>query len=558
MLGPRCWFGTLALVVGFGCNTVTPASGDESDTYDTWSSDDGGLPLANLREVDVLFVIDNSASMAPAQARLAKAIDVLVDALELADADYRIGITTTDNGNPWCTSPATAGQLLASSCTTRLDDFVLDGGVIDAQSLGCTELCTLTPAELEIQPSTTDVDSNPAPRPWIEDIADTTNLLPGTDVAEALRCLLPQGITGCEFEAPLESMRLALTRSTQPEDPNYGFHRVDAVLLVVLLSDGADCSHAPDWEEIFSVDGLKTFWSDPDASVPTSALCWNAGVECEGDPAGYDSCEPADKTVDGLLDASIDDSVLHPLTRYMALLYGLQTDAQNFHPNLDVIVATIGGVDEAGVATYADAIDPAFQDSYGIGPGCVGTNPLDPNVPQQAVPPVRTRALAEFMEDRLYSICAESYVDTLTSVAADVTSQFEPACLYHCLKDVAPATPGLQPDCTLERSASVFDGNQDVPECAREGGAYVLDPETGRAQLPSLEDDVCYVLRIDSDLSTSDPLDDMSTQCVALHYNAEMQVVHRPGVPDPAGTTYAPSCQIADFPDVACPAIGSP
>lgn len=545
---------TLGLVVGFACGPGSPAPVDETGT-DTDGTIYDPLSVSIARSVDVLLVIDNSASMAPAQARLATAIDVLVDALELADADYRIAITTTDTGNPWCSSEPTGGQLLASSCTTRLDDFVLDGGAIDARGLACTELCTLSPAELEIQPTTTDLDSNPAPRPWIQNFADQTNLLPGTDVAEALRCLIPQGIAGCEFESPLESMYLALERTLLADNPN-GFRRADSTLLVVLVSDEADCSHAPEWAEIFSVDGLQTFWSDPDAITPTSAVCWNAGVACEGDPAGYDSCEPADKTVDGQLDADLDASVLHPVDRYVALLDAIEFQAQGFNGDLEVVVALIGGVDETGAAVYADASDPAFQDSYGIGPGCVGSNPLDPNVPQQAIPPVRMRAVAEqFTDASLYSICADSYVDTLASVAADVTSQFEPFCLPNCAADTDPA-PGMQPDCTLERAAVGLD--DEVPECAREAGGYVLDPNTGHAQLPTLDDDVCVVLRTDPDGSTLDPLDDMSAACLELHYNVEFELVRRQGVPDPTGTVYVPTCTLPDFPDVACPGIGSP
>jgi hypothetical protein len=554
MLRPHAYVVTLSLVVDLACvpKSVVPVNETGNDT---------GLiayPLAFTvpRSVDVLFVIDNSASMAPAQARLASAIDVLIDALELADADYRIAITTTDHGNPWCSSPATGGQLLTSSCTSRLDDFVLDGGVVDAQGLACTELCTLTPAELEIQPSTTAVDSNPTPRPWIENIADQTNLLPGTDVAEALRCLVPQGIAGCEFESPLESMYLALSRSLLPDDANYGFHRVDALLLVVFVSDEADCSNAPEWEQIFAVDGQKTFWSDPDASVPTSAVCWNAGVVCEGDPAGYDSCEPADKTADGQLEPGFGEAVLHPLLRYLDLLGDLENQAQAFDSRLELVVALIGGVDEAGVALYADASDPIFQDGYGIGPGCVGTNPLDPDVPQRAIPPVRMRALIDYFTDAsLYSICADSYVDTLASVAANVTSQLRPSCYTQCAGDTNPA-PGLQPECIIERSAAGLSDSAEVPECTREAGAYVLDPDTGYAQLPTLQDDVCVVMRTDPDGSTADPLDDMSAECLDQNSNLEFEIVHRRGVPDPPATAYSSLCTSADFPDVSCPGIG--
>jgi hypothetical protein len=277
---------------------------------------------------------------------------------------------------------------------------------------------------------------------------------------------------------------------------------------------------------------------------------------CEGDPAGYDSCEPADKTVDGQLEPGFGESVLHPLLRYLDLLGDLEGQAQNYQYPLEFVVALIGGVDEAGVAVYADASDPAFQDSYGIGPGCVGSNPLDPNVPQSAIPPVRMRALTEYFTDAsLYSICADSYVDTLASVAANVTSQLRPSCYTQCAADTDPA-PGLQPECTFERNVGVAPDYEDVPECAREAGAYVLDPDTGRPQLPNPLADVCFVLRPDPDGSTADPLDDMSTECLEQNYNLEFEIVHRTGVPDPPGIAYLPTCTLVEFSDVSCPGIG--
>ncbi|MBC8068794.1 MAG: VWA domain-containing protein, partial [Deltaproteobacteria bacterium] len=77
--------------------------GDE-DSNLTMSEDDGGIQLTINRDVDVLFVIDNSGSMGEAQASLSRSFSVFIDVLEKAEANYRIGVTTTDNGNPLCGS----------------------------------------------------------------------------------------------------------------------------------------------------------------------------------------------------------------------------------------------------------------------------------------------------------------------------------------------------------------------------------------------------------------------------------------------------------------------
>jgi hypothetical protein len=71
--------------------------------------------------VDVLLVVDNSGTMGPGQIALTQAMDSLVARLDNEGLDYRIAVTTTDVGNPWCgtTSPE-AGNFVASSCRARL------------------------------------------------------------------------------------------------------------------------------------------------------------------------------------------------------------------------------------------------------------------------------------------------------------------------------------------------------------------------------------------------------------------------------------------------------
>ena len=76
-----------------------------SDPVDDGTGTGGGTgnPVTE-REVDIIFVVDNSGSMGEEQAYLAEGIAGLVDVLDQATppVDYRIAVTTTDNGNPWC------------------------------------------------------------------------------------------------------------------------------------------------------------------------------------------------------------------------------------------------------------------------------------------------------------------------------------------------------------------------------------------------------------------------------------------------------------------------
>src|SRR5215470_10776618 len=102
-------------VLACGPGVSSSGSGDSSSTAadSTGSSGTGGssttgddhgdrMPLPVNRDAAILFVIDDSASMAAKQGRLARAGDAFWEPLAHANANLRIAFTSTDNGNPWC------------------------------------------------------------------------------------------------------------------------------------------------------------------------------------------------------------------------------------------------------------------------------------------------------------------------------------------------------------------------------------------------------------------------------------------------------------------------
>ena len=174
-------------------------------------------------DVDIIFVLDNSGSMGSEQAIWATGMKEFIAKLDEREFNYRIGFTTTDNGNPLCPAGATTpegGNFVLSSCKERLNEFVFSD-TVDVQDIACNDLCTLSPAELEIQPTVAD-DGEFKPRKWLENIDGVTNLPVPTDLSEAIKCFGPQGVNGCGFEAPLESMYLALLRGLSPEGDSSG------------------------------------------------------------------------------------------------------------------------------------------------------------------------------------------------------------------------------------------------------------------------------------------------------------------------------------------------
>jgi hypothetical protein len=97
-------------------NTLPP--GVRVDAYDQQSAS----------KVDVLWVVDDSGSMAPRQENLAKNFQVFIDDFAKSEIDYRIAITTTDifkvqgqfKGTPKVLNPNTPGVANAFAANVRV------------------------------------------------------------------------------------------------------------------------------------------------------------------------------------------------------------------------------------------------------------------------------------------------------------------------------------------------------------------------------------------------------------------------------------------------------
>jgi hypothetical protein len=522
------------------------------------------LQLAVNKDVDILFIIDNSGSMGEEQANLGANFPAFINVLEAEDvqANYRLGITTSDNGSIWCPAAVTTpehGHMVMSSCKTRLNDFLF-GANVDVRDLACNDICHLTEEELEILPSTTDVDPTPKPRPWLENIEGKKNIPATTDTAAAFACFGPQGVNGCGFENQLEGMYLALVRAQSSTEPEYGFLRSSAILAIIHVTDEADCSFVKAWEsEVFGADGNKTFWADPADNFPNSAICWNAGVECEGDPSAYTTCRAVNKDVNGNVGVDDSNAVLHPMSRYIGLVQGIENEKQALNAHQEVIVALIGGVASNGEVYYYDSsnTNPDFQYEFGIGPGCEGPPPSPEYDPVQAVPPVRLRDMTDaFTTDNMFSICDENYAPALEAIAARIREQIQPACYTKCVKDTDASTDLVVPECTVQEDPPGSGPSVRVEECRRDANGYVIDPETNDYAMPGDNVNVCYAMLTDPGGLTSSPHDDMSTECLARSYNLEFKIARRPGFPAAGGTSISATCSLADFPELTCPGIG--
>jgi len=571
--GLRCSLAVLLLVAckdadpsdpATATDTTTDPSGDPSgdpSTVPTTGEPTTGEPAENTvalavkRDVDLLFVVDNSGSMAEEQQLLAQAFPALLNVLAAPDvrANFRIGFTTTDAGNPRCPGPVTTpenGNLVLSSCLDRVDAGEFTVQDLDF-SAACTANCDLRDADLAVLGTTTELDDTKIPREWIEVTGGVANIQ-GADTAAALACYAPQGLAGCGFESHLEAMYKALAAAkSKTSKNNYGFLREAAVLALVIVSDETDCSYNPEFQDIFTTN--KVFWNDPVSDVaPTSAMCWAAGVACDGPAPNYSACHAENHDSTGNPGAVDDQAVLFPPTKYIEFVASIEQNKQAFDADAQVIVSLIAGVPPgydsyAAEIPYADSPDFNFQASFGIGPGCIA----DPTT--TAVPPVREREFAEaFNEDpdarrNLYSVCDPDYSAAMASIGERIRGQMRPSCMPNCVADTKPVTPELDPSCTVFEENLVAQTQTPIVGCV-EGEDMMGAPIW---QVPAGET-VCFAQLIDRDtFTTPSTLDNMSLECVEEGFNLEFEIV-RAG-PAPAGVTISASCELSPDKAKDCP-----
>jgi hypothetical protein len=206
---------TTAIALAFLLAACGPTSHAGDDGGDDGGGDDGGddapdadtsIPTfpdaAQCTKMDVLFVIDNSGSMAQEQANLAANFPTFIQVLNDSGLDYRVAITSTGRNYSYVMSTP-FGDIPESQ----------DGG--DDGRFIHPPACAM-------------------PHPWIEKN--------DPNPAGLFSCAANLGTSGPSDEMPLGAMRDAL-EDRMADGTNAGFLRSDALLAVVMLTDENDCSY---------------------------------------------------------------------------------------------------------------------------------------------------------------------------------------------------------------------------------------------------------------------------------------------------------------------------
>jgi hypothetical protein len=246
---------TLFTVSLVGCDPVVPPAPPD-ETVRTQVLELKANPNPDL---DLLFVIDDSASMADKQNALTAAFPKFLDQLgnlRGGTPNLHIGVVSPDMG-------------------TKGSAVELPGPPIGAVGQGG---CAGTGKNGSLLKGSAALDGDDVFA--IANRDGTTNFT-GT-LAETFRQMATLGITGCGFEQHLHAMRASFANPA-----NVGFLRPSANLAVVILADEDDCSILD--PGLFEV-------SEARFGPLQSFRCFEQGVECSPDaprqPGDKDACRP--------------------------------------------------------------------------------------------------------------------------------------------------------------------------------------------------------------------------------------------------------------------------
>jgi hypothetical protein len=348
-----------------------------------------GCPLdcAPTRSADVLFVVDNSGSMADEQAMLRDSFPALLEAVRgsLGETpDLHVGVISTDIGTSphaitFCEGSGDDGRLQRGGASLAgvpwMVDVAPEGCAVQQGTDGQCASHSCGAAHCQHEPVTTLVEDAATGCPRCRNF-------PGAPAA-TFSDQAGLGIQGCGFEQPLE----ALYRALDGHPENQGFLREDAILAIVFLTDEDDCS-ARD-PELFSTDSMTI---DSVYGPLTSYRCFEFGITCDVNnrtqSGPRSQCTPREDP----------GAMLHPLSRYWSQIRSIKQPGQ-------VLVAALAGPVANGqvVVGMDEYQQPALEASCTSGSG-------------GAAPAIRLRTFASAFNDAWAlsvfghsSICDDGY-----------------------------------------------------------------------------------------------------------------------------------------------------
>jgi hypothetical protein len=390
-------------------------------------------------DLDLLFMIDDSASMAPLQHKLIANFPAFMDVLKaLPLPNVHIAVVSSDLG---------AGRTGALPACTNTGG---DQGKFQFAPKDAT-VC----ANAHLQAGQTFLSN-------VNGMANYTG-----DISDAFSCIAALGQSGCGLEHQFGSVLRALGADGHGGAPleNTGFLRSNAYLGVILVTNEDDCS-APIGSDLFT--DTSKYVSDPLGPL-TSYRCNYVGHLCDGQPLPKSAGGPYQSCV------SKEDGVLLKVSDVVAGLKGLKAD-----PNKILVSALAGppqpySVTKTGVPNNDD-VERSWPE---VAHSCTQSDGT------YADPGVRIWQFTQaFAGNGVFeSICNASFTPALQRIAEELGQK---VASYQCL-----AMPGPRGDCTFVDHAFDVTGTHTdtpVPACAKNGGAspcweLVADARCGAGRL---------------------------------------------------------------------------
>jgi hypothetical protein len=394
---------------GVGAGGASAAGGASGDAgpVDTFASN------RTPNKLDLLFMIDDSGSMKPLQAKLTARmpdfIAVLKDPTTGALPDLQIAVISSSVGaGAWDTVPG-----------CNLDGHPgNDQGKFQQGPGGAGHgTCAMLHAGEKFLKS---------------GAANATPNYDG-DLVDAFTCMALLGDTGCGFEAQFLSTGVALTKASDPSDPdNGGFLRADALLAIVMLTNEDDCSLNTD--SLLADPHINSVTDPSGLGALQSYRCNEFGHLCDGVPPPHDppqadggvllsncvSAEDMGKTDPLVVDpnGNLDPSMGH----LYPTVEGLTTFVRSLKSDPDdILVAALAGpptpyrVIASENPSAENELDPVVDHS------CTLPVP-DGGFPEYADPAVRiAQWISQFGDNGLFSsICADDFQGQVIAIGTKI------------------------------------------------------------------------------------------------------------------------------------------
>jgi hypothetical protein len=363
------------------------------------------IPVTLNRDVDILFLIDDSPSMADKQANLIANFHRFIEVLETIDGglpNVHIAVATSDLGTKGADDSAPLGSIIYGDNGSTCQGYGKDGRpeTNGAPIQGHYLIDTLN-------------DDGTRTRNYTGDLVDVF-----TQMASV-------GQSGCGFEQHLEAIHRALDNNPT----NAGFLRPSAYLAVVILGDEDDCSIAHS-----TMLGTDTNTYGPLASF----RCTRFGVTCDEDGATADEMNtPGMKSS---CHSNESKQYLTDVQRYIDFVKGLKSDPKN------VVVADIGA---PASSVEVDLVGPTGGEVPALAHSCMYTD--SSNMLEVGDPTVRVNQFLQGFPDRntFQDICAQDLSGGLAQLGELLKQVIGDPCITGQLLDVDPTTAGDQYECQV-------------------------------------------------------------------------------------------------------------